>query len=255
MLLLVFIFTSDLIILMDIWLILFIVWGLPLTFYRSKFRKIVYKTDSWTINIKPFFLKELKALFGNIYPENKNYLKFRNFYRFYLFIYLLLFISYLTFHKNKAMNDIKVGSTIPEFSLPDQNGSLFNINSVLGKKNLVIYFYPKDDSPGCTAQACSFRDQFEVFTEADAVIIGISSQSVESHKEFAEKHRLSFTLLSDEENKIRKLFGVATNLLGILPGRVTYVADKKGRVLYIFNSQSQATKHVDEALRILKDIQ
>jgi len=153
------------------------------------------------------------------------------------------------------MNDIKVGSTIPEFSLPDQNGSLFNINSVLGKKNLVIYFYPKDDSPGCTAQACSFRDQFEVFTEADAVIIGISSQSVESHKEFAEKHRLSFTLLSDEENKIRKLFGVATNLLGILPGRVTYVTDKKGRVLFIFNSQSQATKHVDEALRILKEIQ
>ncbi|MDO9254399.1 MAG: peroxiredoxin [Bacteroidales bacterium] len=240
------------IILENIWLILFIAWGLPLTFYRSKFRKIVYQTDSWTINIKPYFWKELKALFGNLYPDDKNYLKFRNFYRFYLIIYLLLFVSYLTFHKSNAMNELKIGSTVPSFTLPDQNGNLFDINSVLGKKNLVIYFYPKDDSPGCTAQACSFRDQFEIFSEADAVIIGISGQSVESHKEFAKKHRLTFTLLSDEGNKIRKLFGVPTNLLGLLPGRVTYVADKTGKVIYIFNSQINATKHVDEALRILK---
>ena len=148
-------------------------------------------------------------------------------------------------------NCLIIGSSIPAFTLPDQNGNLFDISSVLGKKYLVIYFYPKDDSPGCTAQACSFRDQFEVFKEADAVIIGISGQSVESHKEFAEKHRLSFTLLSDEDNKIRRLFGVKANLLGLVPGRVTYVADKTGKVIYIFNSQSQAVKHVDEALRIL----
>ena len=238
----------------NIWLILFFAWGLPLTFYRSKFRKIVYQTDSWTINIKPYFGKELKALFGNLYPDNKDYLKLRNFYRFYLIIYLLLFTAYLTFNKDKHMNEIKVGSTIPAFTLPDQNGKMFDINSVLGKKNLVIYFYPKDDSPGCTAQACSFRDQFEVFTEADAVIIGISSQSVTSHKAFAEKHRLSFTLLSDEGNKIRKKFGVPTNLLGLLPGRVTYVADKTGKVIYTFNSQLQTEKHVDEALRILKKL-
>jgi peroxiredoxin Q/BCP len=150
------------------------------------------------------------------------------------------------------MNEIKIGSNIPSFTLPDQNGNLFDINSVLGKKNLVIYFYPKDDSQGCTAQACSFQDQFDVFTEADAVIIGISGQSVGSHKEFARKNRLTFTLLSDEGNKIRKQFGVPTNFLGLLPGRVTYVADKTGKVIYIFNSQSQSTKHVDEALRILK---
>lgn len=238
----------------NIWLILFFAWGLPLTFYRSKFRKIVYATDSWTINIKPIFMKELKALFGNMYPENKSYLKFRNFYRFYLIIYMLLFTSYLTFSKDNNMNKIKIGSSIPEFVLPDQNGNLFDINSVIGNKNLVIYFYPKDDSPGCTAQACSFRDQFEVFTEADAIIIGISGQSVESHKEFAEKHRLSFTLLSDEGDKLRKQFGVPTNLLGILPGRVTYIVDKKGKVIYIFDSQMQVTKHVDEALRILKQL-
>ena len=145
------------------------------------------------------------------------------------------------------MNEIKIGSSIPAFTLPDQNGNLIDINSVLGKKNLVIYFYPKDDSPGCTKEACSFRDQFEVFKDADAVIIGISGQSVESHKEFAEKHRLSFTLLSDEGDKIRKLFAVPTNLLGLLPGRVTYIADKTGKVIYMFNSQTQATRHVDEA--------
>lgn len=152
------------------------------------------------------------------------------------------------------MNEIKVGSTIPAFILPDQNGNMFNIDSVLGQKNLVIYFYPKDDSPGCTAQACSFRDQFEVFSEADAVIIGISSQSVKSHKAFAEKHGLTFTLLSDEGNKIRKQFGVPTNLFGLLPGRVTYVADKSGKVIYTFNSQLKAEKHVEEALRILQEM-
>ena len=236
------------------WLLLFIIWGLPLTIYRSRFRKIVYQTDKWTINIKPYFMKELKALFGNIYPDNINYLKFRNFYRFYLFIYFILFTSYLTFGQNNNMNKIKIGSSIPVFSLPDQNGNLFDINSVIGKKNLVIYFYPKDDSPGCTAEACSFRDQYEDFKDADAVVIGISGQSVESHKEFAEKHRLSFTLLSDKGNKIRKQFGVPSDLFGLLPGRVTYVADKNGKVIFIFNSQAKAKEHVDEALRILKDL-
>ena len=242
-------------ILKNIWLILFIAWGLPLTLYRSKFRKLVYQTDKWTINIKPYFMKELKALFGKMYPDNNNYLKFRNFYRFYLIIYLLLFTSYLTFSQKNNMNKIKIGSSIPAFTLPDQNGNLFDINSALGKKNLVIYFYPKDDSPGCTKEACSFRDQFEAFKEADAVIIGISSQSVKSHKEFAEKHRLSFTLLSDEGNTVRKLFGVPTNMMGLIPGRVTYIADKTGKVIFIFNSQTKATEHVDEALRILKELQ
>lgn len=242
------------IILNNIWLILFFGWGLPLTLYRSKFRKLVYQTESWTINIKPIFMKELKALFGNIYPDNLNYLKFRNFYRFYLTIYLLLFITYFALGQNNDMKIIKTGSTIPSFKLPDQNGKLFDINSVIGKKNLVIYFYPKDDSPGCTKEACSFRDQYEVFKEADAMIIGISGQSVKSHKEFAEKYKLSFTLLSDDGDNIRKLFGVPSNMLGLLPGRVTYIADKSGKVIYIFNSQIQATQHVEEALSILNGL-
>lgn len=246
------------ILLNNIWLILFVIWGLPLTYYRSKFRKLVYQTDSWVINIKPVFWKELRALFGNIYPENKNYIKFRNFYRFYLAIYLLLFILYYTIgtnsQKTNNMNKIEIGNSIPAFTLNDQNGTLFDINSVLWKKNLVIYFYPKDDSPGCTKEACYFRDQFEVFKDVDAEIIGISGQSVESHKKFAEKYRLTYTLLSDEGNKIRKLFGVPTNFFGLLPGRVTYIVDKTGKVIYIFDSQINATQHVDEALKILKGL-
>jgi len=152
------------------------------------------------------------------------------------------------------MGKIEVGSTVPSFSLKDQNGKDFDIDLVKGKKNLVIYFYPKDDTPGCTKEACSFRDQFEVFSSADAVIIGISAQSVKSHLDFANKHRLNFTLLSDENNLVRKLFGVPTNLLGLLPGRVTYVINKEGKVIFIFNSQMNAEKHIEEALRILKEL-
>ena len=152
------------------------------------------------------------------------------------------------------MENLTVGSSVPKFELKDQNGHLFFLDSVLSKKNLVIYFYPKDDSPGCTEQACSFRDQFEVFADADALIIGISAQSVESHFEFAKKHRLNFTLLSDRGNKVRKLFGVPGNLFGLIPGRVTYIINKEGKVVYMFNSQTQAEKHVDEALRILQEL-
>jgi peroxiredoxin Q/BCP len=152
------------------------------------------------------------------------------------------------------MNNTEVGSFVPQFTLADQNGNSFSVSSVIGKKNLVIYFYPKDDSPGCTAEACAFRDEFEIFNEADAMIIGISGQSVASHKKFAEKYRLSFTLLSDDGDKVRKLFGVPVNFLGLLAGRVTYIVDKSGKVIFVFDSQTQATKHVDEALRILKGL-
>jgi peroxiredoxin Q/BCP len=242
----------------NIWLILFFAWGLPLSFYRSKFRKMVYQTDNWIINIKPVFIKEVRGLAGNIFPDNIKYLKYRNFYRMYLGIYILLFFLYFNLNANsqttKNMIVTEVGSTIPTFSLKDQNGTDFNIESVRGKKNLVIYFYPKDDSPGCTKEACSFRDQFEVFKKEDAVIIGISGQSVKSHFEFAKKHRLNYTLLSDTGNKVRKEFGVPTSFLGLLPGRVTYIVNKEGKVVFVFNSQLNVDKHIEEALRILKDL-
>ncbi len=244
----------------NIWLILFLVWGIPLTIYRGKFRKLVYQTDSWIINIKPVFMKEIKGLVGNIYPGNTKYRKYRNFYRSYLGIYLLLFLCYINFSSHsqtsndEQMSTIVVGSTVPSFILRDQNGKDFDIDLVKGKKNLVIYFYPKDDSPGCTKEACSFRDQYQVFSDADALIIGISAQSVESHLDFANKHHLNYTLLSDKGNSVRKLFGVPTDLLGLLPGRVTYVADKSGKVVFVFNSQIRAEKHIDEAIRILKGL-
>jgi len=172
-----------------------------------------------------------------------------------VFFYALSIPAFFIFiNIHKTMNKIEKGSNVPGFTLPDQDGKLFDISTVLGTKNLVIYFYPKDDTPGCTKEACYFRDQFEVFKEEDAIIIGISGQSVESHKEFATKYKLNYTLLSDEGNEIRKLFGVPTNLFGFIPGRVTYIVNKKGKVVYTFNSQSQATKHVDEALRILKQL-
>jgi len=149
---------------------------------------------------------------------------------------------------------IEVNSTIPSFELKDQHGNLFKLDSVVGKKNLVIYFYPKDDTPGCTKEACSFRDQFSDFEEADAMVIGVSGQSVESHLNFAQKYNLNYTLLSDEGNKVRNQFGVPKDFFGLLPGRVTYVVNKEGKVVYMFNSQFKAEKHVEKALQILKKL-
>jgi peroxiredoxin Q/BCP len=140
---------------------------------------------------------------------------------------------------------------VPSFSLPDQNGNIFDISTFLGKKKMVIFFYPRDGSLNCTREACYFRDLSDVFNEADAVVIGISAQSAESHKEFAQKNRLNYTLLSDTGNTVRKLFGVPSRVLGLIPGRVTYVADRSGKVVYIFESQSEVQRHVDEALKIV----
>lgn len=148
------------------------------------------------------------------------------------------------------MKPVKIGDYIPDFSLKAQNGNLFQISNYLGKKKLVIFFYPQDGSLNCTREACYFRDLSHVFDEADAVLIGISGQSVQSHKEFAEKNRLNYTLLSDTGNDVRKLFGVPGSVFGLIPGRVTYVADRSGRVVYIFDSQTETQRHVDEALKI-----
>lgn len=149
---------------------------------------------------------------------------------------------------------IHKGDQCPKVTLTDQNGNSFDIESVLGKQNLIIYFYPKDDTPGCTKQACSFRDAYEDFESAGVKVIGISSDDEKSHKQFAQKHNLPFTLLADKDKKVRKAFGVPTNLLGLIPGRVTYVIDKKGIVRGIFNSQMKVEQHVEEAMKILKKL-
>jgi thioredoxin-dependent peroxiredoxin len=148
------------------------------------------------------------------------------------------------------MNKIQIGDNIPAFTLKDQTGKDFDISTLIGRKKLVIFFYPQDGSLNCTREACYFRDLSDVFDKADAVLIGISGQSVESHKEFAEKNHLKYTLLSDNENKVRKLFGVPGRIFGLIPGRVTYVADRSGKVVYIFDSQTEAQRHADEALKI-----
>jgi thioredoxin-dependent peroxiredoxin len=149
---------------------------------------------------------------------------------------------------------LEIGSLVPDFELIDQDGKLFRINQSLGKKNLVIFFYPKDETPGCTLEACSFRDAYEDFREYDAEIIGISCDGEESHRRFADHHSLPFTLLSDPDGKIRDLFGVPRSFLGLLPGRTTYISDKNGNIIYIFNSQLDSRKHVEIALETLRKL-
>ena len=148
---------------------------------------------------------------------------------------------------------LKVGQKPPDFTLPDQDGEEHTLSDYMGKW-VLVYFYPRDNTPGCTKEACSFRDQFEDFTDLGAEVIGISSDSVKKHKNFAEKYSLTYTLLSDEDKTVRKDFGVPADFLGLLPGRVTYIVDKTGIVRHVFNSQFKAEKHVSEALEVLKKL-
>ena len=146
---------------------------------------------------------------------------------------------------------IKVGDKVPNFTAVETNGELFNSKEIIGVKPVVIYFYPKDNTSVCTEQACSFRDKYEDFKTLGAEVIGISSDSLKSHVGFASKYKLPFILLSDSDKKIRKAFGVPNDLMGLIPGRVTYVADKNGIVIMVFNSMSGKI-HIDKALQILK---
>ncbi len=147
----------------------------------------------------------------------------------------------------------QVGRIAPDFTLPNQDGEPVSLSDYRGR-NVVLYFYPKDETAGCTAEACAFRDSYEVFTEAGAEVIGISSDSSASHKQFATHHRLPFVLLADERGVVRKRYKVPATL-GLLPGRVTYIIDGQGVVRHIFSSQINFERHVAEALRTLRDLQ
>lgn len=149
---------------------------------------------------------------------------------------------------------VKVGDKAPDFTLPSQMGDNVTLSEYFGKKNIVLYFYPKDETRGCTREACEFRDQYDVFTGLGAEVLGVSSDTLESHKSFATHHGLPFLLLSDEDGKVRKLYG-ATSTMGIIPGRVTYIIDKKGVVRHVFSSQFQPEKHIEEALKVLKELE
>jgi peroxiredoxin Q/BCP len=149
---------------------------------------------------------------------------------------------------------IQVGDKAPDFTLPSQSGEQVRLYDQLAERVVVLYFYPKDNSSGCTAEACAFRDSHEVFTDAGAEVIGVSSDSVDKHAGFAGQHQLPFTLLSDHGGKVRKSYGVP-GVLGLIPGRVTYVIDSHGTVRHVFNSMTNIGQHVNDALETVRKLQ
>jgi thioredoxin-dependent peroxiredoxin len=148
---------------------------------------------------------------------------------------------------------LKPGSAAPDFTLTAQDGRSFRLSEALAEGPVVLYFYPKDETPVCTAEACSFRDQYDVFTEAGAKVIGVSRDSVASHKRFAAHHHLPFTLLSDEDGRVRDQFDVKKTL-GLFDGRVTFVIDRESVVRYAFSSALNAKAHVEHALEAIRRV-
>ncbi|WP_420318789.1 peroxiredoxin [Ekhidna sp.] len=145
------------------------------------------------------------------------------------------------------------GDPIPDIKLQDQDGKVVSLNHLKGTP-LVIYFYPKDNTKVCTAQACGFRDNYEQFQGAGAEVIGISRDSSGSHKKVQNKRKLPFMLLSDPKKKALKAFGVPSSLFGLIPGRVTFVIDKDGKIAHTFRADFNADSHIKEALKVLKEL-
>jgi thioredoxin-dependent peroxiredoxin len=157
----------------------------------------------------------------------------------------------MSLFNNTSIKPLNIGEKAPSFTLKDQNGQDFDIDQYIGKKKLVIYFYPKDESMVCTQEACAFRDSFADFSDAGAMVIGINSGSVESHKAFQQKNRLPFTLLSDPENAVLKLFGVKNKLF--LTGRETFLVDLSGKIVYKFQALLSGKEHSEKVLDFLKN--
>ncbi len=146
---------------------------------------------------------------------------------------------------------LPIGERAPDFTLPSSRGGEVTLSKLIGQKNVVLFFYPLDDSPGCTVEACAFRDAYEEFVEAGAEVLGISSGELYEHHYFARKHALPMQLLSDARGQVRRLYGVKATL-GILPGRETFIVDKQGIVRHVFRSQLRVRQHIHEALAILR---
>jgi peroxiredoxin Q/BCP len=153
-----------------------------------------------------------------------------------------------------ATKGVLAGQPAPEFTLPNQSGTPVSLSDYRGKQVVVLYFYPKDNTPGCTAEACAFRDSHEVFAEAGAAVVCVSSDSVDSHQGFASKHQLPFELLSDSGAEVRSRYGVPKTF-GLLPGRVTYVIDRDGIVRHVFSSMTHIDQHIAEAVAVVKRLQ
>ncbi len=148
---------------------------------------------------------------------------------------------------------VRVGDRAPDFTLPNQSGQMVSLHDFAGRNNVVLYFYPKDFTVGCTAEAKTFSVNYDQFRQMGAEIIGVSSDSVESHGGFAAECKVPFLLLSDRKGRLRETYGVGATL-GLIAGRVTYIIDKAGVIRHIFSSQLNPKKHVREALEILKSI-
>jgi peroxiredoxin Q/BCP len=148
------------------------------------------------------------------------------------------------------MRSLAAGNPAPPLVATAHNGEQVSLADYLGERVVVLYFYPRDNTSVCTAEACAFRDAYEDFTQAGAVVIGVSSDSLDSHRDFAERQRLPFLLVSDGDGSIRKAFGVADRL-GLVPRRVTFVIDKAGVIRHVFSSLFTADRHVAEARQIV----
>jgi peroxiredoxin Q/BCP len=149
---------------------------------------------------------------------------------------------------------IQVGDKAPDFTLPSQSGDEVRLFDQLGERVVVLYFYPKDNTSGCTAEACAFRDSYETFTDVGAEVIGVSSDSADKHAAFAGQHNLPFTLVADKGGQVRKSYGVPS-VLGVIPGRVTYVIDRTGTVRHVFSSMTNIGQHVNDALEMVRQLQ
>ncbi|HTB73898.1 MAG TPA: peroxiredoxin [Polyangiaceae bacterium] len=149
---------------------------------------------------------------------------------------------------------LTAGDKAPNFTLPRSTGEAFTLSDVLGTRTVVLFFYPKDDTPGCTVEACTFRDNYQAFVEAGAEVVGVSSDSGASHDRFASKHKLPMTLLTDADGKVRALYGVRPTL-GFMPGRATFVIDRSGTIVHTFVSQLRVKTHVEQALAVVKGLE
>lgn len=151
-----------------------------------------------------------------------------------------------------AQKPVVVGDAVPLFSLKDQNGKTFNMKDEIGKHIMVVYFYPKDESMVCTKEACAFRDSFNDYIKAGAIVIGINGGTVESHKKFVDNDKLPFTLLSDPDNNVLKMFGVKSKLF--MTGRQTFVVDMKGKIAFSYEAMMQGTEHNKQALAVVQSL-
>ena len=143
---------------------------------------------------------------------------------------------------------LSIGKLAPDFEGVTDSGLKFKLSDALREKDVILYFYPKDETPGCSAEACSFRDSWDELRKLNAEVVGVSSDSVESHRKFREHRSLPFILISDEDQAIRSLYDVKGR---IVPPRVTYVISKGGKIIHVYSSQMAPRKHVQEAMRAL----